>query len=60
MFDIVANAVGFDRRPELDELVTAMSGLSRREPLAKNDNAPMLVINGISLTWAAINRGRPV
>jgi esterase FrsA len=46
MFDIVANAVGFDRRPGLDELVTAMSGLSRRELLAKNDNAPMLVING--------------
>ena len=46
MFDIVANAVGFDRRPELDELVTAMSGLSRHDLLEKNENAPMLVING--------------
>jgi esterase FrsA len=46
MFDIVANAVGFERHPELDGLVTAMSGLSRHDLLQKNENAPMLVING--------------
>ena len=46
MFDIVGNAMGFDRRPPMSELVQVTRGLSRRALLQHDANAPMLVING--------------
>jgi esterase FrsA len=46
MFDIVGNAMGFDRRPPMSELVQVTRGLSRRALLQHDANAPMLVLNG--------------
>jgi esterase FrsA len=46
MFDIVANAMGFERHPPMSELVQVTRGLSRRALLEYDNNAPMLVING--------------
>jgi esterase FrsA len=46
MFDILGNALGFDHHPELSELARLAQGLSRRDLLQQQKNAPMLVING--------------
>lgn len=46
MFDIVGNAMGFDRHPSMSELVQVARGLSRRALLEQDTHAPMLVING--------------
>jgi esterase FrsA len=46
MQDIVGNAIGFDRKPTLDQLAAAAAGLSRHQLLQRKANAPMLVING--------------
>jgi esterase FrsA len=46
MFDILGNAMGFDRRPGLSELTSVARGLSRHDLLQQKENAPMLVING--------------
>lgn len=46
MHDIIGNAMGWDHSPTLDELGNGLRLLSRRALLARDDNAPMLVING--------------
>lgn len=46
MFDIVGNALGYDRRPELDEFIAAMASFSLRALLDQDRNGPMLVVNG--------------
>jgi esterase FrsA len=46
MFDIVGNAIGFNAKPTLDELLAAAAQLSRAALLEQPDNSPMLVVNG--------------
>jgi esterase FrsA len=46
MSDIVANAIGFNSRPTLEELVSASAQLSRSDLLDRPTNAPMLIVNG--------------
>jgi esterase FrsA len=46
MSDIVANAIGFNSRPTLAELVDACAQLSRAVLLEQPSNSPMLVVNG--------------
>jgi esterase FrsA len=46
MFDIVGNAIGFDSKPTLDELVAAGAQLSRAALLEQPTNSPMFIING--------------
>lgn len=47
MADIVGNAMGFDHRPDFDDLVEAAAPLSRGKLLDQPDgNAAMLVVNG--------------
>lgn len=46
MYDIVANALGFDHRPDAAEWAARTAPFSLRALLAKDDNVPMLVING--------------
>jgi len=46
MFDIVANALGYDHRPEPEELAAQMAGFSLRALLDQDRNGPMLVVNG--------------
>lgn len=46
MFDIVANALGYDHRPDPEELVAQMAGFSLRALLDQDRNGPMLVVNG--------------
>ena len=46
MFDIVGNAMGFDRHPPMSEVMQVTRGLSRRDLLQQDTNAPMLVMNG--------------
>lgn len=46
MRDIVGNALHFDSVPAQSELLDRLAGLSRADLLAKEDNSPMLVING--------------
>ncbi len=46
MPDIIANDMGFERRPPPETFAAALGELSRRDLLERADNAPMLVING--------------
>jgi esterase FrsA len=46
MFDIVANAVGYDAKPTLDRLVSDVKTLSRAALLERQTNCPMYIING--------------
>jgi esterase FrsA len=46
MRDIVGNALGFDHRPTDAELVPLWPAFDLRPLLDRDDNAPMLVING--------------
>lgn len=46
MFDIVSNALGYDHRPEPEELTAQMAGFSLRALLDQDRNGPMLVLNG--------------
>lgn len=46
MHDIIGNAMGWDHSPTPGELSGELQNLSRRELLAGEANAPMLVING--------------
>ena len=46
MFDIVGNAMGFNSKPTLDELVAVGAQLSRAALLEQPTNSPMLVVNG--------------
>ena len=46
MSDIVGNAMGFNRRPEVDEIEAARATYSLRPLLDQDRNAPMLIING--------------
>ncbi len=46
MQDIVGNAMGFNAKPSLDELVAASEGLNRAALLETTTNSPMLVVNG--------------
>lgn len=46
MHDILGNAMHWGHSPTLDELSAGMQRLNRVELLARQDNSPMLVING--------------
>ena len=46
MLDIVANAMGYDERPDLAQMAAARSEFSLRPLLDEDRNAPMLVLNG--------------
>jgi len=46
MFDIVANAVGYDAKPTVDQLVSDMKTLSRAALLERQANCAMYIING--------------
>jgi esterase FrsA len=46
MDGIVGNALGFNRQPTAEELVTAVGDFSLRPLLDQDANVPMLVING--------------
>lgn len=46
MYDIVANAMGFNKRPEPAEIQARRNDFSLRPLLDQDLNAPMLVING--------------
>ncbi len=43
---IIGNDMGFDHELTLDEFTAAVGTFSRRSLLERNDNSPMLVING--------------
>lgn len=64
MFDIVANAVGYDAKPTLDQLVSDMNTLSRAVLFEQQTNCPMYVINGaddyfVPSSDTLIFQGRP-
>jgi esterase FrsA len=46
MQDIVGNAMGFDTKPSVDELLAASEGLNRAALLETATNSAMLVVNG--------------
>jgi esterase FrsA len=46
MYDIASNALGFDQRPDLAEGFGRLMAFSLLPLLARDDNCPMLVING--------------
>lgn len=46
MTDIVGNALGFNQRPQLEDVTRALSDFSLRPLLDLQANAPMLVVNG--------------
>jgi len=43
---IIGNDMGFDQEPTFDEFTAAIQAFSRRTLLDRNDNSPMIVING--------------
>jgi esterase FrsA len=64
MKDILGNAFGFTRQPEFTEIVKTAAGLSRAALLDRQENAPMLVINGaddyfVSQEDTLVFEGRP-
>jgi esterase FrsA len=65
MFDIVGNAIGFDRRPDIDDVIAVIGTLSREKLLDQPDgNAPMLVVNGaddyfVPASDTLVFQGRP-
>lgn len=64
MFDIVGNAIGFNIKPTLDELVIAGAQLSRAALLEQPTNSPMFIINGaedyfVPQSDTLIFQGRP-
>ncbi|MEZ0115713.1 esterase FrsA [Catenulispora sp. EB89] len=46
MRDIAGNAFGFDAIPTLDELMAAVRPFERSDLLSRDENCPMLVVNG--------------